>query len=332
MSKVKIVNSDRRVACMFGSDPEMMLRDGNGVRSAIGIVHGTKDDRIRFSDGSTAFHDNVMVECCPVPGRDADEVIANFKSCFSSLSEVVAPFVLSPQASEIYPESECLNELAKRFGCVSEIDCYTGESRMATCPEDSTLRTAGGHVHIGQYPGDSNPWPLLDENNSGKEWFVRCLDVFLGIPSVLMDRDPTSPRRKKLYGGAGYYRKTSYGVEYRTMGNYWLRSPAIVRVVHDIVTYCLWMTRHNFSAFSANWEVLAATVRNTVNTADQAGAAEVFANLPYPNRIKDAVLSIADAPQPDFYSSWGLPEPIAVDNRTRFGNNVFVDCVEAIGL
>jgi hypothetical protein len=47
----------------FGSDPEFMLVDSNGkYRSAIGIIHGTKEDKISLGNGHYAFYDNVLVE------------------------------------------------------------------------------------------------------------------------------------------------------------------------------------------------------------------------------------------------------------------------------
>jgi hypothetical protein len=61
------------------------------------------------------------------------------------------------------------------------------------------------------------------------------LDLFLGSTSVLMDHDPTSLARKKLYGGAGNHRWCpAYGVEYRTLSNFWLRSPSMVRLMYNL--------------------------------------------------------------------------------------------------
>ena len=56
----------------------------------------------------------------------------------------------------------------------------------------------------------------------------------LGIPALYLDHDPTSKVRRELYGLAGRFRTPSYGVEYRSIGNFWLTSPKLVEVVYDI--------------------------------------------------------------------------------------------------
>src|SRR5690606_7709119 len=60
-----------------------------------------------------------------------------------------------------------------------------------------------------------------------------------GIPGIYLDKDPTSPRRKSLYGHPGRYRKTEYGIEYRTPGNFWLASPKLVEVTHDLCDHAI---------------------------------------------------------------------------------------------
>lgn len=48
---------------------------------------------------------------------------------------------------------------------------------------------------------------------------VKAMDLFLGVPSVLMDE---GEERKQLYGKAGAHRPKPYGVEYRTLSNFWI--------------------------------------------------------------------------------------------------------------
>jgi len=60
-------------------------------------------------------------------------------------------------------------------------------------------------------------------------------DYLLGVWSVLHDTDM---RRRELYGAAGAYRPKKYGVEYRTMSNFWLRSPQLMREVHKRAQAC----------------------------------------------------------------------------------------------
>lgn len=62
------------------------------------------------------------------------------------------------------------------------------------------------HIHIG-YEN-----PNIDTSLS----LIKYLDVYLGIPSVLKDKDI---RRRSLYGKAGCFRLTKYGLEYRTLSS-----------------------------------------------------------------------------------------------------------------
>ena len=72
-------------------------------------------------------------------------------------------------------------------------------------PPVPNMRSAGGHVHI--------------ETSLNKRHVIQACDLFLGVPSVLMDE---GEMRKQLYGKAGCFRPKSYGVEYRTLSNFWI--------------------------------------------------------------------------------------------------------------
>ena len=65
-----------------------------------------------------------------------------------------------------------------------------------------------------------------------KRSIIQRCDLFLGVPSVLMDEGEL---RKQLYGKAGAFRPKPYGVEYRTLSNFWVFDPKLVGWVHDQV-------------------------------------------------------------------------------------------------
>jgi hypothetical protein len=89
------------------------------------------------------------------------------------------------------------------------------------------MRTASGHIHIG--------W-TKDEDPNDPVHFADCcalvkqLDYFLGLHSILWDRDN---RRRSMYGKAGAFRPKPYGVEYRVMSNVWLTNEELMRWVFD---------------------------------------------------------------------------------------------------
>lgn len=49
------------------------------------------------------------------------------------------------------------------------------------------------------------------------------MDAFLGLPSVIKDKDK---KRRSLYGKAGCFRITDYGVEYRVLSSAMMSSTA----------------------------------------------------------------------------------------------------------
>lgn len=66
-----------------------------------------------------------------------------------------------------------------------------------------------GHISVG--------YDKPDERTSLE--LVKAMDLFLGVPSVILDKDTL---RRELYGKAGAMRFKEWGVEYRTLSNFWL--------------------------------------------------------------------------------------------------------------
>lgn len=58
-----------------------------------------------------------------------------------------------------------------------------------------------GHIHV-SYPRKSQSKSLR---------LIKYMDVFIGIPSVLLDSGEDAVRRRELYGKAGCFRLTRYG-------------------------------------------------------------------------------------------------------------------------
>ena len=50
---------------------------------------------------------------------------------------------------------------------------------------------------------------------------VKAMDATVGLESVLLDDDT---ERKKLYGKAGCFRFCAWGIEYRSLSNFWIKS------------------------------------------------------------------------------------------------------------
>jgi|GEM_PF-3449712 len=218
----------------FGSDPEFILSDEKGkFRSAIGIVKASKEKRLGVG-GSHFFYDNVLAECTVEPSFSRDQAVENAKRSLKTYAEIVRPFRITCLASAEFDESEMKHKDARKAGCEVEMCAYSlsevPSGKIKKLFRKSNFRTAGGHVHLGTDMGGSHEQSVM---------LVRMLDLFLGVSSLLVDRDAPSVHRRKIYGLPGRYRQPVHGVEYRTMGNFWFSSPSLVELVYDICEYVM---------------------------------------------------------------------------------------------
>lgn len=207
----------------IGSDPEVFLQSNGGeIISAIGRIGGSKDEPVRVTSGALQ-EDNVLAEFNTDPASTKEQFVGNVKSVMAQLRERVAPDSLAVVSSHEFTMQQLMRSgrAALMFGCEPDFNAYTGQQNDApSAMAAKGLRTAGGHVHVGY------DTPSAERN----EEIGRILDVYLGIPSVLMDQDKL---RRSLYGKAGAIRHKPYGVEYRTLSNFWLTHTDLIGWVYD---------------------------------------------------------------------------------------------------
>ncbi len=215
----------------FGSDPEFFLSQKGKFKSAIAVLPN-KENAI-YKNGCAFYYDNVLAEAQIKPASNKEEAVENIGNCITSLSEIVEPYKIVLKSAETFPDSELKDKDARIAGCVSEWSVYTLQQIMPPRKviEKTGFRTAGGHIHLGNHPALKNELQTLN--------VVRMLDLFLGIPSVLLDKDKTAKSRREVYGHAGTHRVPDHGLEYRPLSNYWLVSPELVELVYDICGFTL---------------------------------------------------------------------------------------------
>ena len=215
----------------FGADPELMLMDGTKLKSSIGVVRGDKENRYRASIGEF-YYDNVLAEFAVKPSASREEAIENIRLCLKEYSQHVYPYKLIPQAAAYFPIEELRSKTARTIGCTPERCVYTLEEIEINSSNfaNMNLRTAGGHIHIGT--------PVID-SGIAVIYLVRMFDLFLGIPSVFVDKDKSSRKRKEIYGKAGRYRLPNHGLEYRSLGNFWLNSPKHLNLIYDLCEFAI---------------------------------------------------------------------------------------------
>lgn len=200
----------------LGCDPEMFLADAaGGLISSIGLIGGTKEAPapLPIGDGFAVQEDNVAVEFNIPPSSSAEEYSENIQKVISFLNERVKEAYglgLCNISAASFPQEQLEDPRALVFGCDPDFNAWTGKRNPKPRAKDANLRSCGGHIHVG--------YKFQDKEEAKK--LIRIMDLTHGVPSVLMDA--AGDKRRELYGARGAYRIKPYGVEYRTLSNFWI--------------------------------------------------------------------------------------------------------------
>lgn len=213
----------------IGADPELFLKNkDNKLISVVGLIGGTKHEPLPIGNGCAIQEDNVAAEFCIPACDNASQFVNSINYSLSNIRERAEKLGLTPAiltASASFDADQLMSMAAKTFGCDPDYNAYTGKANPRPKASDKSLRSAGGHVHVG--------------TTNKPEDMIKCLDLLLGVPSVLLDEDE---RRRQLYGKAGSFRYKPYGVEYRTLSNYWIWSDKTIEWVYhqvaDAIDFC----------------------------------------------------------------------------------------------
>lgn len=303
----------------IGSDPEFMVMKDGQYHSAFNVVQGDAENRIGVR-GHEFYYDNVMAECAIKPANSKEEFVGNVRECLGIYADMVRPFRLVAQASQDYPDTALADARARQVGCSPDLCAY--EMKMKEPPIDliknGSLRSCGGHIHLGA--------ELLCSDGPDPIRTIYMLDLFLAVPSLWIDSDPTSTRRRALYGQAGRYRVKDYGLEYRSLGNFWLQSPELVGLMYDLCDFVLqfvasgeaakcwtfdeevFFTSDNLAdAWTCHWYD-PQQLQDGLNQSDKMLALDMLrlANSLLPPSLVDRLSHAAETPCNDLYTNWGI--------------------------
>jgi len=211
----------------IGCDPEVFVADRNGaLRSIIGNIGGTKDNPLPLAtlgDGFAVQEDNVAMEF-NIPASDSKQAFINnvvkARDFLNTLVSDAFQWQIDNRSAASFPDDQLVDPRSHVFGCDPDFNAWTGHTNPKPKADDANLRSCGGHVHIGF---------AFNTKDQAMET-IRGLDLLLGVPSVLMD---SGDLRKQLYGKAGAFRFKSYGVEYRTLSNFWIFDERLIAWVYD---------------------------------------------------------------------------------------------------
>lgn len=234
MSQVQYSAADGKlvggtVSVLFGSDPELFLANESGIIGAEKVI--PKEGLATVASSGWPYPegtskgivlDGVQVELHPPPAHCRQTFSASLAAIFSTLNETLkksgATASFEPVVQVSKKEMDTLSDSAKALGCMPSLNAHNASATVKLSKRDERVRSAGGHIHLGsqaivRYHADTREMNLL----------ASCEDILVGLPCVMIDRDPHAAKRRKVYGRAGEYRLPSYGFEYRTLSNFWLR-------------------------------------------------------------------------------------------------------------
>lgn len=303
----------------FGCDPEFFLCDGLRYVSAIGVVNGTRDKRVK-KHGHQFFYDNVLAECSVAPAKTRLEAVENIGMALATYAEMVKPLRLNTKAAVVLPDNELRHKDARKAGCNKEWSIYTRKQIPipSNMMKQSNLRTAGGHIHLGATNG-----PLQDQVH--QPFVIYMLDLFLAVPALFVDKDQSSIERRRMYGKAGSYRQKEYGIEYRPLSAFWLNCPAFVDLTYEICDFVLdFVANGRWSRFwTLDEEKLMGEdpneayhcygydvfeLRRVIDTCDLESGRKFmeFIQNYLPERLSNKIEIAAQMDKRDLYQAWGL--------------------------
>jgi hypothetical protein len=249
----------------LGCDPELFISKGGQVVSAHNLLPGTKKAPYAVHRGAIQV-DGTAAEFNIDPAENKEDWLVSIQELLQQLEAQIPDFELRIMSSVEYsPEYlASLPEVATTLGCDPDFNAYTLAANEKP-NEKSCLRTAGGHIHLG--------WcESMDINDPGFNRacaaMARQMDFYLGMPSVLWDKDT---QRRTMYGQAGAYRPKPYGVEYRSLSNKWLEDQWLRAWAFD-------NAQAGFRALAEEGQDLFATfgsvAQDCINSNDEAAALE----------------------------------------------------------
>ena len=193
----------------IGADPELFLTKEGIPVSAHELIPGSKKEPHPIGYGNSIQVDGLAVEFNTKPVTIRQEFINCIKNSLTDLKAMLPGYEFTQESAIRFPKEymRSLPEEVLSLGCSPDMSAY--EYGFNPPPNSrSTLRTAAGHIHIGY------------KETLCHSLLVCKLDLYLGIPSIILDEK--GAMRRRMYGKAGTYRAKPYGLEYRVLSNFWI--------------------------------------------------------------------------------------------------------------
>jgi Phage phiEco32-like COOH.NH2 ligase-type 2 len=271
----------------FGCDPEVFVKKRGTAVSAYGLIPGTKKQPHPVSGG--AIHvDGMVLEIntdTVALGSFSTSYYAENRAVFEDFelkfSEVLAELrsALAKKYTMVVTPTQEFSEKVLReqpeealaLGCEADYNAYTLEANPR--PDgDVNFRTGAGHIHVGW--GKDIDVYNPDHFKICAE-FIKVMDSTVGLYMTILD---PCPKRRELYGKAGTFRPKSYGVEYRTPSNVWIKNKKSRKDIINLTTYSIHFLK-NLPELNPELLRLQEEIQSAINRGDAELARQLFAKV-----------------------------------------------------
>lgn len=209
---------------LIGADPEVFVLKDNKLVPAWGLIPGTKAEPYPV-DGGAVQVDGMALEFNINPAKTSTEFVHNIHHVLSQLKAMIPGYEITQTITGSF-DMKGLPKEATEIGCDPDYNAYD-EGAQNIPPPDVGYRMVGGHVHIG-WTNDADPFDFTHFTTCIQ--LAKQLDWALFIPSLLFDNNSS---RRQSYGQPGNFRPKPYGIEYRTLSNFWIHSPKLTEMVFN---------------------------------------------------------------------------------------------------
>lgn len=250
----------------IGADIEVFLidRQANEIVSAEPYIKGTKHEPFNFDPANPFFAvslDNVLAEFCIPPATKVDDWVKNIQKSLDYIKgSIPGTLDVEIRPSAVLNPKYLQTINAQTFGCEPDLNVWLRDYNPKPDAPNKNLRSAGGHIHVGY----DNPEIEINE------MIIKTMDLMIGVPSVIQEPDN---ERKLLYGKAGCARFKPYGVEYRTVSNYYLSNEKLTRWAFERTKAAIdFINNGNFEMVDQASEMIQACI----NTSDKVMAGNLI--------------------------------------------------------
>ncbi len=274
-----------------------------GIVSAIPILKNDKHTPHDLGMGVKLYADNTLLEASFPPSFTVATGVMRMRHVLRKIKEKLGDdFRLAAKAAHVFsglpPKPD--DELVLKWlnFCVYDPD----DTPRKQSPFQNGLRTGSFHIHVGNKKFLDQTQDFLLTQQSKKD-AIKLMDIFVGCSSVIFDRDETSNMRKALYGKAGEYRPTRYGIEYRVLGNYALRKPELVQLCYNLTAFAMDVLANGLAqdVFDSVDEAL---VINAINTSNVNDARDVLQDASLPWKLFTEVNK--EHPAENLFKAWAI--------------------------